>query len=187
MILRPVSPAVALRTADHEAARGIDVIFRALVDPLPGQRRLNDLLHAPLRERLVLRQSLCWVEITTRDFHRLIVHVAHRHLALRVRAQPCHLAGSCALSPGASQQMREHDRRRHQFGRLIARIAEHQALVARALFAFVLAVHTLAMSGDCLPMMLMHAAAGAIEAHVGVVVADVQHGAADQLLQIDPG
>jgi len=40
------------------------------------------------------------------------------------------------------------------------------------------------MSGDCLPMMLSHAAARAVEAHVRMVVTDVEDGLAHQRLDI---
>ena len=36
--------------------------------------------------------------------------------------------------------MREHDRRRHQLRRFVARVTEHQTLIARALFGGVFAV-----------------------------------------------
>ena len=32
MILRPVKPAIAVRSADHEAARGIDVVLDVALD-----------------------------------------------------------------------------------------------------------------------------------------------------------
>ena len=44
------------------------------------------------------------------------------------------------------------DRRGHQHVGFVGGVAEHQALVAGALFVFSLASTPMAMSGDCLPM-----------------------------------
>ena len=40
----------------------------------------------------------------------------------------------------AAEAMREHDRRRHQLGRLVAGVAEHQSLIAGALLGGLLAL-----------------------------------------------
>ena len=82
--------------------------------------------------------------------------------------------------------MREGDGGRHQHIGLTGGEAEHQALVASALLARILAVDTLRDVARLLADDVQHAAGGAVEAHVGGVVADVEHGLAHQGLDIDP-
>ena len=154
MILRPVRPAVAIGAADEEFAGRIDVPDRVLADPALRQRladvRLDDLAH------LVGRQVLDEVLVRHDDLRhadRLAVLVAHGHLALGIRAELRGLA-----LPALRARCRDHrgfcgviDRRRHQLRRLVAGIAEHDALVAGALFLVVgcLASTPWAMSADC--------------------------------------
>ena len=118
---------------------------------------------------------------------RLVVLVAQGHLALGIGPQPGELAVLAHLRLALHQPMRERNGRRHQHVGLVGGIAEHQALVARALFALVLAVDALGDVGGLLADDVEHAAARAVEAHVGGVVADVEHGLAHQRLHIHPG
>ena len=86
-----------------------------------------------------------------RHLGRLAILVAHRHLALGIGPELARLA--LARAPGLGQTLQDAvgivDRRRHQVGRLAAGIAEHDALVARALLALAVGgiVHTLADVG----------------------------------------
>ena len=75
-----------------------------------------------------------------RDGDRLAVVVDHRDLGLGVGAQPLHLA--LLANPGelAAEAVGEHDRRGHQLRRLVAGVAEHQALIAGALLRRLLAL-----------------------------------------------
>ena len=66
-------------------------------------------------------------------FDRFAVLVAHGDLALGVRAERFGFSGSTRLGKQLQDAVRVIDRRRHQFRRFDARIAEHDALVARAL------------------------------------------------------
>jgi hypothetical protein len=91
------------------------------------------------------------------DADRLVVLVAERDLALRVGAQPGELALLAHLGLPLHQPVGVGDRRRHQHVGLVGRVAEHQALVAGALLALVLAVDAHRDVGDCLPMMLRRA------------------------------
>ena len=77
--------------------------------------------------------------------HRLAVDVAQRHLALGVRQQPggALVAGLAQLADAAENQVRVVDRRRHQRLGLAAGVAEHDALVARALVLVALGVDAL--------------------------------------------
>ncbi len=121
------------------------------------------------------------------DADRLVVLVAQRDLALRIRAQPGELAVLAHLGLALHQPVRERDGRRHQHVGLVGRVAEHQALVAGALLALVLAVHALRDVGGLLADDVEHPAAGAVEAHVGGVVADIEHRLAHQRFDVHPG
>ena len=73
------------------------------------------------------------------DAHRLVVDILHRDLALGVGPQPFDRPGLANAGQLAPKLVREHDRRRHQFRRLVRRVAEHQSLVARPLLGRLLA------------------------------------------------
>ena len=80
---------------------------------------------------------MCWCETTIcGDADRLAVLVAHRDLALGVGAELRRrtLLGVARRREVAQDLVRVVDRRRHELGRLAAGVAEHDALVARALF-----------------------------------------------------
>jgi hypothetical protein len=81
------------------------------------------------------------------------------------------------------------DRHRHQAGRLVAGVAEHQALVAGALveveaLAF---VHALRDVARLLAVGDDHRAAVGVEADLGIGVADAADGVARDVLEIDLG
>jgi hypothetical protein len=117
------------------------------------------------------------------------VLVTQRDLALGVRAQPgqCGIPLLAHLGLLLDQTVRIVDRRRHQFGGLVAGVAEHQALVAGALFFGILAVHAHVDIGRLLADHVQDAAGGSVEADVGGVVADVADDLAHQRFQVDPG
>ena len=95
----------------------------------------------------------CCVESTTVSIAvGLAVDVADRDLRLRVGAQPRQAPVARSSRLALDQAMRQVDRQRHELRRLVAGVAEHQALVARALLEVeALALVTpCAMSGDCL-------------------------------------
>ncbi len=64
--------------------------------------------------------------------HRPVALVLDRDLALAVGPQVVDEALAADLRQAAGQLVRQHDRQRHQLGRLAAGVAEHQALVAGA-------------------------------------------------------
>ena len=126
------------------------------------------------------------------DFFRLAVDVAHGDLRFRVRAEPWGFAALADLGQLASETVGEHDGRGHQFRRFIARVAEHEALVAgallRGLFAFgffrVDALRdVLALLGD----RFGDDDFVRVENVVIVDVADVPDGRANDLLEIEFG
>ena len=110
----------------------------SLRDPALGQRLadvgLDDVAHL----RWTIRSSSrCWCETTICvDADRLAVLVAHGDLALGVGAEHAAPSPGCAARVGevVEDLVGVVDRRRHQLGRLVAGIAEHDALVAGALF-----------------------------------------------------
>jgi len=109
-----------------------------------------------------------------------------RDLRLRVRAQPRQLAGLAYLGLLFDEAVRVVDRRGHEFRRLGAGVAEHQALVAGALFLGFLAIHALVDVRRLLADEVQHAAGGAVEADVRRVVADIEDDLARERLQVDP-
>jgi hypothetical protein len=95
--------------------------------------------------------------------HRLVAVVLDGDLRLAVRAQVREHARLADLGQPPGQPVGQRDRQRHQLGRLVGGVAEHQALVAGALPGDLVvgepstrasyAVSTpCAMSGDCAPM-----------------------------------
>ena len=75
--------------------------------------------------------GLCCVESTTAvDPLRPAVDVLHADLGFSVRPQKIELARPPRFTKPSYQLVRNHDRQRHQFGGLVAAIAEHKALVA---------------------------------------------------------
>ena len=123
------------------------------------------------------------------DRMRLAVDITHGDLRLRIRTQPGQTAVAAQIRLTLDQTVRQVDRQRHQFRRFVARVAEHQALVAGALIEVVVvrAVHAL---GDVRRLLVVrdeHRAAAVVDAVVGVVVADALDRVARDLDVIDVG
>ena len=125
-----------------------------------------------------------------RNADRDAAFVDHGDLRLRVGTEPARLAALADPSQLATEAMRKHDRRRHQFHRLVAGKTEHQTLVARALlgmaFAFRIGrVYALrdvgALAGDD----VLNIDLVGVENVVVVHVADLTHGIADDLIDRD--
>ena len=137
MILRPVRPQSPSGPPMTNLPVGLTCqIVSSAIQPSGSALRmigLDDLADVVARSSV---SSRCWVESTICvDADRLAVVVADGDLALGVRAE---LAGARRRLARASASSLEDlvgvvDRRRHQFRRLAAGIAEHDALVARAL------------------------------------------------------
>ena len=118
-----------------------------------------------------------------------VVLVLDRDLALAVGAQEVDLVLLAHGRQLLGQLVRVHDRRRHQLGRLVARVAEHQALVAGALLleqALTLG-DTLRDVGRLRLDRDQDAARVGVEAHLRAGVADVSDGVAGDLAEIDGG
>ena len=131
-----------------------------------------------------------------RHLHGHPVLVAHRHLRLAVGAQVGHRGAPHRRQPLA-QPVGEDDRERHQLGRLVARVAEHEALVAGALEVVGVGllvpaglervVDALGDVGRLLVERHRDAAGLAVEAVLRPVVADLADRAADDLGDVNVG
>ncbi len=180
--LAPGQAAVAVRTADHEAAGGVHQVAHVALHQLLGQHRLDDQLDHRLADlllrhvRVVLGGHHHGV-----DRHRLAVDVLDGDLALGVRAQPLQAAVLTHFGLALHDAVRVVDRQRHQAGGFVGGVAEHQALVAGALVERVVVggVDALGDVGRLAVDRRQHRAALVVEADVGVVVAD----AADDFLR----
>jgi len=108
--------AVALRAADDEAPRRIDVVLGVLVEQLLGNDRLDHLLqdvlldHAGSDLGAVLRAHDHRIDPT-----RTTVDVLDRDLRLAVRAQVVERVVLAHIAQSSAKLMREHDRHRHEF------------------------------------------------------------------------
>ena len=176
MILRPGETAVAVRTADHEAAGRVDEVTDVAAEHLLRDDRLDDLLDhclAQLRVRdvgAVLRRDDDGV-----DRDRLAVEVAHGELGLRVGAQPRQSSVAAHLGLPLHDAVGVVDGQRHQLRGLVARVAEHEALVTRALIEIepVAFVHALGDVGRLAVDRGQHGARLVVEADLRGVVADL--------------
>ena len=123
------------------------------------------------------------------DLDRPTIDVAHGQLTLRVRPQPRQATVLPHFALALHDAVCVVDRKRHQLRRLVAGVAEHQALVAGTLvevqtFAFIDTlgdVRRLAIDGG------QHRAGLVVEADVGVVVTDAPYRILRQLPVIDVG
>ena len=103
------------------------------------QDRVDDVLdQVGLDRRLdvdalaVLGRDQHALDLDRRPVAVLVELVAHRDLRLAVGPQVVERAVLAHLGEAAGEPVREHDRERHQLGRLVDGVAEHHALVARA-------------------------------------------------------
>ena len=131
------------------------------------------------------------------DRHGLVVDVPDRDLRLAVRAQVVEHVVLAHRREPLGETVREVDRHRHQRRGLVARVAEHHALVAgadevdagRALAVLDLEglVDALRDVGALLVDADQHAARLAVEAELGAVVADVLDHVAHDRGDVDVG
>ena len=188
--LAPGEAGVAEGTADHETPRGVDEVLGVLVEQLRGKRLLDHQLHHRFVEVLVLHVRRVLRRNDDRlDAHGFVAFVLDRDLALAVGAEEVDLAGLAHRGELPRQRVGVHDRRGHQLGRLVAGVAEHQALIAGALllvepFAFGDALRDV---GRLRLDRREHAAGLVVEAHRRVGVADVFDHAACELAEVDHG
>ena len=120
---------------------------------------------------------------------RLAVHIAHGDLTLGVRAQKGQTTILAQLCLALDQSVRVVDGRRHQFGRFVAGVAKHQALIASAGVQMIIGgvVHTLGNIVALLVIGHQYRTTPVINAVVGVVVAYALQGVSRHLDVIHMG
>ena len=147
-----------------------------LGDPATGQN-LTDigLDNGAHRRRILAFQCVLMAQHDRGDFHRLAIFIAQRQLRFGVGAQRGLLARFARLGQTAQDGMRILNGRRHQFGRLAAGIAKHDALVAGAVL-----VHPLGDMGRLLVQIVLHFQR--VPVKLVLLVTNVLHAAADNVL-----
>src|SRR5690606_17129199 len=159
--------AVALRSAGDKAAGGVHQELGARRDQAFGEAGLDDVfddgfVDGRLRDlgRVLGRQH------HGVDLDRTAVDIAERDLRLGVGTQPRQAAVFAQFALALHQAVRVPDGRRHQVGGFVAGVAEHQALVARALVqvVFGLAVDALGDVGRLLVVRHQHRATLVVDA-----------------------
>ena len=185
-------PRVAHGTTHHEAAGGIDEVLGLARHQSRGQHRLDDFFHHHLAQGLVLHTfAVLGGNDDGVDGDRLVLFVvANGDLALAVGTEEIHDALLAHVRQPLGQLVRQHDGRRHQLGRLVAGVAEHHALIARALL--VVGVHAVAIHSlrDVRRLALdrdQHAAGLPVEPHGRVLIADALDHVAHDGRKLDLG
>ena len=182
--------AIALRATDDKTAGWVDQILGVFGQHAFRQHRLDDLFNDGLNKRglhLVLGFALVGA-VLGRQHHginavRLAVDITHGDLAFRVGAQERQATVLAQLRLAFDQAVCVINRRGHQFGRFVAGITEHQALVTGAGIEVVVAgvVHALS---DVIALLVIadhDRATLVVDAVFGVVVADAFDGVARHL------
>src|SRR5438477_60399 len=187
--LPPGEAAVAPGPALDEAAGGVDVVDRRLVEEF-GR---DDLLHDLLDDRLLQRAVGDVGGVLRGDDHRVgaqrpPVAVLDRHLALAIGTEEGEEARAPRLAEPLPDAVRGVDGEGHVLAGLVAGVAEHHALVARALLLEEpLALGDALRDVERLPLDRRHdGAAVAVEAALGGGVADVADHLLRDLAELDP-
>ena len=175
--------AVAHRTADDKASGGVNVEFGIAVDVFRGDGRLNHCLHNSFPQVLNgdVGSVLGGHHNGRAAHHAARLVVLHRHLTLAVGPEPAQLAALAHCRQLPAQGMGQREGGGHQLRGLVAGVAKHHALVARADLLVALAVHA---HGDVAALLVdggHDRTAAGVEAAGGVVVADFLHGPAHYL------
>ncbi|MNV29696.1 hypothetical protein D3C71_1209300 [compost metagenome] len=171
------------------------LVLRQLVHPGLRQHRLEDVLAHGLDQVLLLhaRVVLGRQHHSVEAFDLAVLAVAQGDLALGIRTQPRQRRVLLLADLGLllDQTVRVVERRRHEFRGFVAGVAEHQALVASALFFQLLGLLAAAINAgsDVYRLLAQHVDDGAgvaVEADVRVVVADRVDDVAGQVFDVDP-
>ena len=188
MILRPVRPESPCGPPMTKRPV-VDEVAGALGEQLGGNRGLDDVLdHVALDGRVIHVGRVLGRDDDRLHADRPAVLIGHGHLGLAVGTQIGQQAALAHLGQAAGQAMRQGDGHGHVLGGLVAGIAEHHALVARADVVRVLGaalervVHAHRDVAGLLVDVHQHRAGGAVKAVLGAVVADVDHLLAHDLL-----
>ena len=172
---------VAVRPADHEASRRVDVDLRVLVHQLRGDHAVDDLLGDVFLHRLLRDERAVLGGKDDRvDPHRRVAVVLDRDLRLAVGPQVVEHAVAPRAGQALGELVREHDRQRHQLFGFRAREAEHQALIAGAA-----GVHAHRDVGRLAVNRGQHRAGFGVEPVLAAGVADLVDRRADDVLVVD--
>ena len=198
MILRPVSPQSACGPPSSKLPVGLTSISKSSPANCSGSSGRHDVLDEVGLERASMsRPGSCWVEMSTvakplRD----AVLVLDRHLRLAVGAEVRQRAVLADLGEPLGQPVREPDRHRHEVIGLVAGVAEHHPLVARADLVVVVTVAAAQLErlvdalGDVGRLLVDRgddAARVAVEPVRRVRVADPANRVADEARDVDVG
>src|SRR5581483_795854 len=195
--LAPGQAGVAVRSADHELAGRVDVENNVVVPELLGDARPNHLLDdlplGLLADGVLLLVQHGFIVLGGDDdrvnARRPLADVLNGHLALAVGPEPRQLALLPRLGQPLDKPVGHVDRQGHQLRRLVAGVAEHQALVAGALLLLVV-LGAIDAAGDvgALAVNGAYDAAGVvIEADLGMDVANLLDRVAGDLGRVDVG
>src|SRR5882724_98256 len=174
---------VAHRTADDEAASGVDVILGVFVEHRDGDDGFDDVFENGVPQ-IVIGNGVAMLGGDDDRVHtgRLAVAILDGDLRLAVGPEEINFFGFANFGELEGELVGELDRHGHQLGRFIASEAEHQPLVAGAT-----SVHA---HGDVRRLTLDGAHDGAsfgIVAKLGTVVADAANSAAHEVIVINVG
>ena len=131
--LAPGQACVAHGSANHKAARRIDVILRLGIQHRGGNNRFNDVLGdgvAKVRVRHFL--AVLRGDNHAIDARRAAVAVLDSDLRLSIRPEKINFVGFANIGEALREAVGELDRHGHQFFGFIAGEPKHQALVARS-------------------------------------------------------
>ena len=184
---------VALRTADHEAAGRVDQELGFRSDPFSRKHRLDDAFDHGFRELGLHLVAVAHFRGMLRGKHngvhrlRTSIHIAHGELALRVRTEEGQRAVLAENGLLLHQAVCVVDRGGHQRVGFVARVAEHQTLVAGTGFERVVRslVNTLLDVGRLLVVANENGTAAVINAVFGIVIANLTEGVAGNADVID--
>src|ERR671918_84815 len=130
----PRKATVALRAADNETPRWIDVVNGLLVKILCRNDRFDDAIDDRLSQFVVFNiRTMLRGDNDALNLQGLAVTVLNGHLRLAVGPKEISFAAFANLRQIFNQAMRHLNRKGHEFGSFIARITEHHSLIARAL------------------------------------------------------
>ena len=181
---------VTMRTANHKPSSRVDQITDLAFDQVTWQNRLNHFFDHGFAQGL------------ERDIGRMLgrqhnginrnrppIDVAQSDLALGIRTQPGQTAVAAQIGLTLDQPMREVDRRRHEFGCLIAGVAKHQALIASTLIEIVVMrpIHTTRDIGTLLVVCNQHRTAAIVDAVLGIVITNAANRIPSHVDVIDLG
>ncbi|SAJ15092.1 Uncharacterised protein [Enterobacter hormaechei] len=179
--------AVTHWAADNEASGWVDEEFGRRAQPFSWQNRLDDLFHHRfLQGFLVNIFSMLRGKnhgINADDFPVVILE---GHLAFRIRTQPRQGAVFTHFSLTLHQTVCVSHRRWHQHVGFVGRVAEHQALVARALFQRIGTVNALVDVRGLFADSAQYGAGVGIKAHIRMYITDLTHRVTGDLFDINP-